>query len=155
MVFGQCPSLVRIASDLFAGLMLKEFITLLDLMNMDASRFSGQNTLHTFTSRYANAAIMVEHHRRQHKSLMFRVFFSYGISCGLMLMILYLVGNNYPIPFFLPLLQGALFIYGSAMLGLGFRMLSGIIARAETEKFNRWAAICELEAIPFAKRESK
>jgi hypothetical protein len=104
-----------------------------------------------FTRRYLTADALVTYHRSQHKKLMFRVFFSYGISVGLLLMVLYLAGNKYPIPIFLPLLQGGLFIYGSVMLGLGFQMLSGVIARAETVKFDKWVAIDELRFLPVSK----
>ena len=105
-----------------------------------------------FTQRYATASSWVSYHRRQHKRLMFRAFFSYGISAGLLLMMLYFAGNNYPIPISIPLLQGGLFIYGSVMLGLGFRMLSGPIANAETVKFESWCALDSLGFLPVNKR---
>jgi len=100
-----------------------------------------------FTRRYASASCWVDYYRQQHKRLMFRAFFSYGISVGLVMMMLYLAGNNYTIPIFVPLLQGGLFIYGSAMLGLGFRLLRNQIAEAESDKFDKWSSICELDSL--------
>ncbi len=108
--------------------------------------------LSDFTSRYMEAHSLVSFYRREHKKLMHRVFFSYGLSCGLVLMMLYLAGMGYTIPVFVPLLQGGLFIYGSAMLGLSFRLLSDQIAKAETDKFNRWCALDELGFLPVNKR---
>lgn len=98
-----------------------------------------------FISTYSNADCRVSYWRREHRRLMTRASFSYGISFGLLLMILSLAGNNYPFPIFLPLLQGSLFIYGSVMTVLGFRLLNNQIAKAETDKLNSWSIIEELE----------
>lgn len=101
--------------------------------------------LKDFIYPYVNASYTVSYLNRQHNRLMTRVFFAYGVSLGLLMAIVYLVGSNYHVPLAFALLQSAAFIYASTMLGLAHKMSSKQIRLAERDKFDRYVPLCELD----------
>lgn len=109
--------------------------------------------LKDFLLPYNQASSITQTCWSYYNKIMTRVFISYGTSIGLLFGLLYLALDKRPIPLSFALLQGLTFIYGTAMLCISSSFRKNVITPSETQKFECWSDLCELDFLPVKKND--